>query len=744
VTDSAGRDAVERAAQAVFQRCWVEDGSVFSTGVAIWTPAHLEEIDRSEVGRTRLADTNFIDNLRSQSTTVSDGARQLVAELLYLQVLPLVNIKGETKRELLTAVLGWNSAPAELPESVRSVLNSGVFNGGVGFNSGRWKHLVVLVQMVGAFKRNPPADRARLLQDPWAFRDFVRGVDTLREPGLRNAVLYLAFPGTFPPVVKTDDRRRIIAAFKPEIGTSTGDSDRDLVAIRDALAQQSHAYVDFYAAPWDRRWLAPRETVGDSNPGAAHGWLVRGSSVGGNDLVPTWVDQGFVSLPTRNITTLDATITQEELRDAVDEAYSGSSYNQRQQRVADFWAFLSRVHPGDIVASPSQGALYVGRVTGDAIWVDSAGGLTSLRREVVWGRTATVFDELPAGLAGHLKAQQDVVDLSEDLADLEALLQEEPPAPVELALEPATRALADTLLVDREWLQESIDLLTDQRQLILYGPPGTGKTYLARALAAHLAAVGDWQLVQFHPSYSYEDFFEGLRPVVGPGGSLSFQLRPGPFRRLVDRARDRPTVPHVLVIDEINRGNLAKIFGELYFLLEYRDEPISLLYASSGDPDFSMPPNVFIIGTMNTADRSIALLDAAMRRRFAFVELSPAREPTRSVLSRWLTREGLPPDSARLLDRLNQEIADPEFAIGPSYLMRRPVHAAGGLERVWRTQILPLLAEHHYGDDVVVEQRYGLVRLRQLVERQSGALRMEVPAATVEHEKAATEGTDLR
>jgi len=740
---AADREAVERAAQVLFRQGWVEDGSAFSLGIPIWTSAHLDELNRSDIGRVRLPDSSFLDNLEVQLAAASDGARQLVAELLYLQVLPLVNIKGDTKAELLTSVLEWTASPADLPADVRDALDIGVFNGGIGFNSGRWKHLAVLIQLVRAFKTNPPAERTRLLGDPWAFRDFVRGVDTLREPGLRNAVLYLAFPRTFPPVVATDDRRRIVAAFKAELGTSTGDADRDLVAVRDALAEQSHGYVDFYAAPWDSRWRVPRETVADTNPGAAHGWLVRGGSVGGNDLVPTWVDQGFVSLPTRNIAVLDATITHEELRDSIDEAYSGSSYNQRQQRVTDFWAFLSRVRPGDIVASPSQGALYVGRVTGDPTWVDSAGGLSNLRREVVWGLTATEFVELPAGLAGHLKAQQDVVDLSENLADLEALLQEEPPVPVELVLTPATSALADTLLVDQAWLQESIDLLADQRQLILYGPPGTGKTYLGRALAAHLAAVGDWQLVQFHPCYSYEDFFEGLRPVVGPEGTLSFQLRPGPFRRLVDRARDRPTVPHVLVIDEINRGNLAKIFGELYFLLEYRDEPISLLYASSGDPDFSMPPNVFLIGTMNTADRSIALLDAAMRRRFAFVELSPATEPTRSVLSRWLTREGLPPDSARLLDRLNQEIADPEFAIGPSYLMRLAVHAPGGLERVWRTQILPLLAEHHYGDDVDVAQRYGLARLRQLVVRQSGAPLLEAVASTVGPDPAPDQPPDL-
>ena len=282
----------------------------------------------------------------------------------------------------------------------------------------------------------------------------------------------------------------------------------------------------------------------------------------------------------------------------------------------------------------------------------------------------------------------------------------------------------------RAWLQEVIDLLNDRPQVIFYGPPGTGKTYLAQEIAQHVA--GDaYRLVQFHPAYSYEDFFEGYRPVSKVDGSVGFELKGGPLRTLVDQAIENPTVPHVLIIDEINRGNLAKVFGELYFLLEYRDRSIDLLYASGSDKDFTLPKNVYLIGTMNTADRSIALVDAAMRRRFAFVSLHPSGEPIRSLLRSWLMATDRDLRVADLLDELNSRIEDSDFKIGPSYFMRDAVFHPGGLERVWRTAILPLLEEHHYGDSIDVPRRYGLDLVGAAVDARSRATAfIDQPAQT--------------
>jgi 5-methylcytosine-specific restriction protein B len=263
-----------------------------------------------------------------------------------------------------------------------------------------------------------------------------------------------------------------------------------------------------------------------------------------------------------------------------------------------------------------------------------------------------------------------------------------------------TDDLAARLHLTRDWLQGTVDLLNGKGQVIFYGPPGTGKTFVAQALGELVeTAGGTWRLVQFHPAYSYEDFFEGYRPLQHEeGGALQFRLRHGPLREMVDTARGAPEVPHLLVIDEINRGNLPKIFGELYFLLEYRDRAVRLQY--SPEDEFSLPENLFFIGTMNTADRSIALVDSALRRRFYFVPFLPREAPIADVLSSWLTANGFDEEPARLLEELNDALSDrdgggDEFAIGPSYFM--PKQGPPDIEVVWKHAILPLLEERFYG-----------------------------------------------
>jgi 5-methylcytosine-specific restriction protein B len=331
--------------------------------------------------------------------------------------------------------------------------------------------------------------------------------------------------------------------------------------------------------------------------------------------------------------------------------------------------------------------------------------------------------DLSLPLPTLVQSQDDVIDLTNALDAVDKLLDQidadrgAPSAPVKpvaavASLAPVTQALADQLLTDKVWLDDVVELLRQRQQLIFYGPPGTGKTYLATRLAEHLTERHAVTLVQFHPSYTYEDFFEGFRPEPTEDGSLRFRLRPGPFRRLADDAREHPGTAYILVIDEINRGNLAKIFGEMYFLLEYRDQRISLQYSQEGD--FTLPRNLYVIGTMNTADRSIALVDAAMRRRFAFVELHPAKPPVDGLLRRWLSSKGYDEAPANLLDRLNERLADADYAIGPSYLMRDEIYESpnDGLQRVWQYDILPLLVEHHYADRVDVADRYGLDSLR--------------------------------
>ena len=450
-------------------------------------------------------------------------------------------------------------------------------------------------------------------------------------------------------------------------------------------------------------------------------WMVRGSNVNGHNLVPAWLAKGSVSIPASQLRALPLPVTRPELVAIVDEDYSQKSYTTRTEKVSEIDTFVNRMRTGDLVVTSSGPNLHLGTVTGDAVAVRSDDDRSNLRRTVEWRDVDAPIDfaSLPKSVAAKLSSQHTVIDLTSDLASLNALVDPvspgpgpEPP-PLQTHLPDASDDLAADLLVDQSWLQMCVDLLEDRKQLIYYGPPGTGKTFIAQRLAQHLTDPEAVKLVQFHPAYNYEDFFEGFRPTATSDGTgaVGFQLTPGPFRRLVDAARESPGTAYVLIIDEINRANLAKVFGELYFLLEYRDSAIDLLYSSGDDQSFTMPENVYIIGTMNTADRSIALVDAAMRRRFAFVPLHPSDPPTSGVLSQWLEREGLPQDTARLLDTLNSLIEDEDFKIGPSYFMRPSVHSDGGLELMWRTAILPLLEEHHYGEDVDVRRRYDLDRL---------------------------------
>ena len=450
-------------------------------------------------------------------------------------------------------------------------------------------------------------------------------------------------------------------------------------------------------------------------------WLVRGSSVDGHDLIPMWRQDGYASLRASRLREVDAGVDRQQLKAIVEEDYSQTSYAAKAAKLDEFYAFLSRMQVGDVVATTSQGKLYLGTVTGPAEYLKSADGLSNLRRSVEWAPEGFDYADLASEIKARLQVQYDVVEMTQQLDLLETMLAVVPAEPEEpatlvvvreLVLPDATDELDEALNVPRTWLQECIDLLRDRPQLIFYGPPGTGKTFIAQALARHLTDENNVRLVQFHPGYSYEDFFEGYRPVKQGG----FELKPGPLRKTVDAARDNPSTPYVLIIDEINRGNLAKIFGELYFLLEYRSQNVDLLYATDDDSGFTLPENVFIIGTMNTADRSIALVDAAMRRRFAFVSLHPSEPPTSGVLRRWLAaRPQLDPGVADLLDELNSRIDDPDFKIGPSYFMRNAVHEPDGLERAWRTAILPLLEEHHYGDGTDVRARYGLDPIRARV-----------------------------
>jgi len=301
-------------------------------------------------------------------------------------------------------------------------------------------------------------------------------------------------------------------------------------------------------------------------------------------------------------------------------------------------------------------------------------------------------------------------DFGKELARMLSDTERKPgPAPGDEALD----ALARHTLMDKTELEELIELLETRKQLILQGPPGCGKTWIADALARHLTdnpldseeTNHRMELVQFHQSYGYEDFMQGIRPITTDDGRIEYRVLPGILVRFIEQQGSDPSDNYVLVIDEINRGNISRIFGELLLLLEYRDKEVRLPYSESEESKFRLPKNLLIIGTMNTADRSLASIDYALRRRFAFQRLSPVERGKARVLETWLDRHQSIPRLRRvevlqLFLNLNRRVEElmgaggEDFQIGHSYFMTEQIFTERGRARVWRTSIRPLLEEY--------------------------------------------------
>jgi 5-methylcytosine-specific restriction protein B len=272
-------------------------------------------------------------------------------------------------------------------------------------------------------------------------------------------------------------------------------------------------------------------------------------------------------------------------------------------------------------------------------------------------------------------------------------------------------------------------MLERKRQVILYGPPGTGKTYHAERVAQELVARHNFgrafaaltqeqrrqidgsdaeapfvESCTFHPMYSYEDFIEGYRP-----DGESFSLQPGIFKRMATAAAAMPDKKFVLIIDEINRGNIPRIFGELITLVEASKRGKSYATLPLSEERFSVPDNMYLIGTMNTADRSILLLDTALRRRFAFKELMPQPAVLKGgsigdvSLSAWLRAL-----NRRVVAQLGRDGRN--LQIGHAYLMTtagKPISKRSRIGEVLRDEIWPLLQEYCYEDPRKLENILG-------------------------------------
>lgn len=386
------------------------------------------------------------------------------------------------------------------------------------------------------------------------------------------------------------------------------------------------------------------------------------------------------------------------------------------------YQFVHEMKAGDLVIAKigRKKILGGGVVTSDYIYQPDRREHKNIR-QVKWITSEKA--ELP-GTGGPIKTLTEISRYPEFREFVEAYVAEKT-IPEKIFAEPYSYedALKDLFLSEVD-LKSVIDTAKRKKNIILQGPPGVGKTFVSKRLAYLLMGEKDpsrVEFVQFHQSYSYEDFVQGWRPNSEGG----FNLKSGSFYEFCRKARSDLSRPHVFIIDEINRGNLSKIFGELLMLIESDkrglENAIKLTYSESEADRFSVPENIFIIGLMNTADRSLAIVDYALRRRFAFFNLPPQLESTK--FEALITKAGGSVDLVKKIRAriggLNQVIGNerrdlgPGFQIGHSYFCPvSPISSdAEWYLNVINTEIKPLIEEYWFDSPEKVD-----TLLAQLVE----------------------------
>ncbi len=446
------------------------------------------------------------------------------------------------------------------------------------------------------------------------------------------------------------------------------------------------------------------KAVADEDVSTTHYWLY--SPGNGANYWDEFYNDEIIAIGWEEIGNLSNYANKNEMKKAMREKYDPSKPYKNDAHAT--WQFANEMKVGDIVFVKKGLHTIVGRGVVESDYeFDLTRSYYNNVRKMNWTHKGEW--EHPGQAA--IKVLTDITSYTDYVDTLRALFEEDIDPAVEEnsveGLKPYSKAdfLKDVYISEDQY-DDLVALVKKKKNVILQGAPGVGKTYAAKRLAYSIMGVKDPErvmMVQFHQSYSYEDFIMGFRPMQNGG----FELKKGAFYNFCKSAEiDSEDTPYFFIIDEINRGNLSKIFGELFMLIEAdkRGIELKLLYA---DENFSIPKNVYIIGMMNTADRSLALLDYALRRRFAFYDMKPGFESDGFKNYKHNLSSERFNGLVDCIESLNTTIASDDslgegFCIGHSYLCNLEETSYQTLAGIVDYEIVPLLKEYWFDEPVKV------------------------------------------
>ena len=413
-------------------------------------------------------------------------------------------------------------------------------------------------------------------------------------------------------------------------------------------------------------------------------------------------ERGVMGLAWGDLGDLAACASKHDVQQRMLEAFP--SHGSQKNDILAAWQFVSEMKPGDVIFAKKGRSEIIGRgvVTGEYVYDEEWTQFPHIRK-VDWTHVGN--RNIDRTLA--LKTLTDVTFDQELVKRIEtSFLDSDDSVDIEEATvvfpEYSAEEFLKSVYMDRDQYNAIVGLLKTKKNIILQGAPGVGKTFVAKRLAYSMMGIKDVsrvKLVQFHQSYSYEDFIEGYRP-----SGAGFELVKGAFYSFCKKAAEDEENDYFFIIDEINRGNLSKICGELFMLIESdkRGSELQLLYSREL---FYVPRNVHIIGMMNTADRSLAMLDYALRRRFAFVELRPAFDSDGFLEYCAGLDNPKFKDLVRVVKSLNLAISEDEslgegFCIGHSYFCNmKPENCTDvALASIVEYELIPMLKEYWFDE----------------------------------------------